>query len=436
MSDNAKKNGSTPSVPVPNAASNTTTNSANTNVTGTNADAEKKADTATSKKSKLEALREASSASKEKAISESLKKMELFDSTTAADWKTTGAHALGAMKKESGSIIVTGRNIGAEQREPEWSPEQSEVIKKATSTRLEVRSYDDTRRSIMDPDQEYVGRDDNGSIVPTEKAFVSTLTPEEYVIGLGPEKYDTTGTPRYYMDAVVASNTGAWLVNQWTSDSVVIEGVAQNVLMQQNRTGNTSGRRIGHHFARIGLPKYAFGPLFATLSEDFPGTMTQVAQTKGYYWMNASWGVASFQGTFAYRGESGIERVTNLLDVMRMLNGKSCLCLGTLAISITCKATMQDGKPTMDINSFGLSVKLHNAFAIDYVDYHGPPQQGSTGMQVPSRIAENARIMSRNTTSMPTSGAGMFSSANKGLFGKVNAPAPTIKSADNNSYMK
>lgn len=58
---------------------------------------------------------------------------------------------------------------------------------------------------------------------------------------------------------------------------------------------------------------------------------------------------------------------------MRMLEGKSSLCLDTVAISITCSAKMVDGKPVPEKSSFGLSVKLYNAFNVQIVDYHGPP---------------------------------------------------------------
>ncbi len=70
--------------------------------------------------------------------------------------------------------------------------------------------------------------------------------------------------------------------------------------MQANRPGNTSGRRIGQHFARIGLPAHAFGPLLNTLGRKFDGCLSQVTPTRGYYWMNASWGVSSFNATFSY----------------------------------------------------------------------------------------------------------------------------------------
>lgn len=147
-------------------------------------------------------------------------------------------------------------------------------------TTLAVQAVNNTRHSVTDPDIKFVGREENGGIVPTENAYFSTLNPSQHCIGVGPEKYDA--------DVVVADIEGNWLVNQWTSEGVIIEGVAQNVLMQQNRPGNTSGRRIGYHFAKIGLPADAFAPLFSTLSSKYDGVTSQVTSTKGYYWMNVS----------------------------------------------------------------------------------------------------------------------------------------------------
>ncbi len=46
--------------------------------------------------------------------------------------------------------MITGRNIGAEQREPEWTTEQLEVIDKAKRVILPVMPVDNTRRSVME----------------------------------------------------------------------------------------------------------------------------------------------------------------------------------------------------------------------------------------------------------------------------------------------
>ena len=361
--------------------------------------------------------------------------MELFDATNANEWKTTGMISMTQAKKSDGAITMSGRNIGAEQREPEWTPEQLSVIKQMSSTVLQAMPVTDTRRAIADPDQEFVMIDENNTVVPTEKAYVSTLTPDQYCVGIGPPKYDITGSPRFYADAVIADMKGSWLVNQWTSEMVVIEGVANNVLMQTNRTGNISGRRIGYHFARIGLPKFAFGPLFNTLNQNFPGTSAHISQSEGYLWMNASWGVASFPGTFSYMTENGIQKTSSLIEAMRVINGRSSLCLGTIAISITTPAKMVDGTPTMETSGFGLSVKLHNAFNIDIVDFHGPPQQGSTGMMISKRLTEKAKIVPRSGTGNVVNSQSIFANANKGLFGQMSAAPPTVKSTDTSSFM-
>ncbi|XP_044715185.1 uncharacterized protein HRG_11162 [Hirsutella rhossiliensis] len=360
----------------------------------------------TGKKARREAMRKRAEASREKALTEAMNKVELFDSTKASEWKTTGTHTLGAMKTETNSLMITGRNIGAEQREPDWTREQLDAIASAKMVILPVQPVNNTRRSVMDPDMKFVGRDESGTIVPTENAYLSSLDPTRYCIGIGPEKYDTTGSPRYYADVVVADMSGEWLVNQWTSEGIIVEGVAQNVMMQKSRVGNTSGRRIGFHFARIGLPAYAFGPLFNTLGKKFDGCLSQVTATTGYYWMNASWGVSSFSATFSYMNDDGRIQSTNALnDVMMMLNGKSAMCLGTIAVSVTCNAKMIDGKPTPDKSSYGLSIKIHNAFSVAVVDYHGPPQQGATGMMIPARIAQKAQAMAKRGT--VSAGGGM-----------------------------
>ena len=285
----------------------------------------------------------------------------------------------------------------------------------------------------------YVGRDPTGSIVPTELAYVSELDPNSYCIGTGQPKYDITGSPKHYMDAVIADRQGRWLLSQWTSEWVVIEGVAPDVLMRQHRNGSAtqSNRKIGINFARIGLPKMAFGALFNTLSANYPAIMTQVTETRGYYWMNASWGVSSFSATFSFIDEDGKVQSTNALpDVMRMLNGKSSLCLGTVAISVTCTAKMVDGKPVADKSSYGLSVKMHNAFSVNVVDYHGPPQQGATGMTIPARIAQKAQAMGRRGAAVTGGTMGsIFSTQSSGVFSGTSSTVPTTKTTESKQYM-
>ncbi|KAI9821459.1 MAG: hypothetical protein M1832_003305 [Thelocarpon impressellum] len=60
-----------------------------------------------------------------------------------------------------------------------------------------------------------------------EKAEISNWVQQQYVIGLGPQKFDMTGEPRMYMDAVLCDVGQLWLTNQWTPDSVVVECVPE-----------------------------------------------------------------------------------------------------------------------------------------------------------------------------------------------------------------
>jgi len=391
------------------------------------------------KMSALEKLKQKTEASNMKAVLDKTQKMNLFDSTKANDAKTKGTSGLGTIKVQEGGMMIAGRNVGAEQNEPDWTDEQRAFIKNMTSTQLIIQDVKDSRRSIMDSAQKYVGRDEGGSVVPTEEGYVSALDPSEYCIGVGPFKYDITGSPKHYSDAVVAGIHGDWLLNQWTSEWVVIEGVAPDVFMKQHRVGSAtqSNRRIGINFARIGLPKLAFGPLFFSLSKNYPGIMSAIIETDGYYWMNASWGVSSFAATFAYMENNELKKTSNLGDVMRMLGGKSSLALATVAISITCPSKREGERQIPDTTSFGLSVKLHNAFGVNVVDFHGPPQQGSTGMMIPKRFITGAKSMSAGGGG--AAGSGIFANtgtgARKNLFGTGSQAAPSVKSDDNMSFM-
>jgi hypothetical protein len=391
------------------------------------------------KLSAIEKMKQKTAASNEKALLDKTEKMNLFDSTKANDAKTKGTSGLGTIKVQEGGMMIAGRNVGAEQNEPDWTEEQRAFIKNMTNTQLLLQDVKDSRRSIMDSNQKYVGRDEGGSVVPTEEGYVSALDPSEYCVGVGPFKYDITGSPKHYSDAVVAGIHGDWLLNQWTSEWVVIEGVAPDVFMKQHRVGSAtqSNRRIGINFARIGLPKLAFGPLFHTLSKNYPGIMSSIIETDGYYWMNASWGVSSFAATFAYMENGELKKTSNLGDVMRMLGGKSSLALATVAISITCPSKREGERQIPDTTSFGLSVKLHNAFGVNVVDFHGPPQQGSTGMMIPKRFITGAKSMSAGAGG--AAGSGIFANTGTGgrknLFGTGSQAAPSIKSDDNMSFM-
>ncbi|ROV88287.1 hypothetical protein VPNG_10325 [Cytospora leucostoma] len=111
------------------------------------------------KTNKLDALRKKAEASHEKTTADSIRKSELFDSTGVSEWKTTGTHVLGVMKNDSNMITIVDKNIGAEQKEPEWTPEQLE---------------------FLDPYIQFIGRDANGSIVPIERTSLSALDPSQY----------------------------------------------------------------------------------------------------------------------------------------------------------------------------------------------------------------------------------------------------------------
>ena len=56
-----------------------------------------------------------------------------------------------------------------------------------------------------------------------------------------------------------------------------------------------------------------------------------------------------------------------------MLNDMVHLCLEALSVSIIRGARMDDRKPALHDNAFGLGIKLHIAFEATRVDYHGPP---------------------------------------------------------------
>jgi len=76
--------------------------------------------------------------------------------------------------------------------------------------------------------------------------------------------------------------------------------------------------------------------------------------------------------------------------MIRILNGKSFLRLATVVISITCPAKSDKEKMVPDMESYGLSIKLHNAFGVNIMDFHGPPQQGSAYMMIPERFVKGA----------------------------------------------
>lgn len=111
--------------------------------------------------------------------------------------------------------------------------------------------------------------------------------------------------------------------------------------------------------------------------------------------------------------EDGTFKTTsNLSDVMRMLNGRSALCLAMIAIPITCQSKAKDDQQVSDKSTHGVSVKLYNAFGGDTVEYHGPPQQGATGIMVLKRFIQGAKSMTGNAGG--ATGIGIFTRPNTG----------------------
>jgi hypothetical protein len=208
--------------------------------------------------------------------------------------------------------------------------------------------------------------------------------------------------------------------------------VKEDILKKPPKVGNK--RRIGHDFARIGLPKYAFGPIFNTLQTKFPGVPSEIKQTPSYYWLNASWGVSTMKGTFAYLGEDGeIHKTQVLSDIMMMNKGRSSLATATVAISISFKAMRKGDDCVPVMETAGLSVKLHNAVQHDAVDYHGPEQTGAGGMFLSQQMVSTLKPVKMPVT-MGLAGSTSMS-APKGLFSNIGKPnnattGPTMSADD------
>lgn len=71
-----------------------------------------------------------------------------------------------------------------------------------------LNNVKNSRRSVMDPEQKYVGRDENSSFMPTEKGYVLSLKVTHYCVEVGQSRDDIAGSPKHYADAVVASIKG------------------------------------------------------------------------------------------------------------------------------------------------------------------------------------------------------------------------------------
>ena len=370
-----------------------------------------------------EALKKKAEKANLDAVSQGVGDMRIFHPSNMGGMETTGKHA-NAFKPDEGSVMIKGRNIGAGRSEPNWTIDQLKAIREATSAVLEVTDVKESRISKPDPEGKFVTRDEEeGTIVAMEAAHLSSMSPSMYKLGAGPMKYGSTGGPGIYVDVVVIAKDETWMLNQVTSANVVIDGVKEDILKKPAKMGNK--RRIGHDFARVGLPKYSLGAIFNTLQSKFPGVLSEVKQTPGYYWLNASWGVSTMKGTFAYLGEDNeIHKTQVLSDIMMMNRGRSSLATATIAISISFKATRsgEDWVPIME--TAGLSVKLHNAVQHDAVDWHGPEQTGAGGMFISKQMASTLKPV-RMPATMGMGGIANTAPA-KGLFSNIGKPAPGL----------
>ena len=299
----------------------------------------------------------------------------------------------GIANTPAGGFQVQGTNIGSRATEPEWSQAQLQAIADAGSTRLTTLVMAETRRSHPDPAGQYLVVGDKGTIVTKPAAFLPNIGTDKYQLGLGKVKPDEkTGKSKLYSDVVMKGPN--WVLNQWTSRDVIVEGVPDNILDKPPRmVGIRPERRIGHDFARIGLPKLSFAPMLETLRSSMPSILESVSVTKGYYWVNASWGVTGSPGGFVYLAGGTKQSTFKLYEAMKMLSGSSSMGVGTVAISIASESKQENGRMIPNPGKYDLSVKIHNMFHIKKVDYHSPPQASSTGFEIPDDIMSSAESL-------------------------------------------
>jgi len=315
---------------------------------------------------------------------------------------TQNANPTPQQNESRNTIMIEGTNIGSRADEPNWTTEELQKISDACGKRLQTVMMAETRRSFADPQQKYLTTMPDGTTMTKKAAILPNISLSEFSLGLGKIKGDEkTGKSKLYSDVVMKGPN--WLLSQWTSKDVVMEGVANNILDKPPRMINgRPERRIGHDFARIGLPKTSFGPVFETLKEVYGGILESVSVTRGYYWLNASWGVTGSPGNFIYTGPNKIKQNTyKLYEAMKMISGYSSFGAAAIAISVAGEARMERGKMVPVSNKFELSIKLHNMFHVKKVTYRSPPQSASTGFEVTDDIYDEAEILepSSNTRS-------------------------------------
>lgn len=337
------------------------------------------------------------------------------------------------------SITVEGTNIGSRASEPDWSTEELQQIANVCSKRLGQTMMSETRRSVPDPANKYLMIAGDGSVVTKGAATLPNIGWDEFKLGLGKVKPDEkTGKAKLYSDVVMRGPN--WVLSQWTSKNVVLEGVADNILDKPPRvTNGKPDRRIGHDFARIGLPKTSFGPIFETLKVTFPMILDDVSTTKGYYWLNASWGVTGSPGRFLYTGKDKVTSSTfRLYDAMKMVAGYSSMGAGAIAISIANESEMRGGKMHANTTKYELSIKIHNMFHMKKVNYHSPPQAASTGFEVTDDMLDETESLEpvSNVGAMMSDTAGAFSTSSANpFFGSIASVTSSALPGQNNERL-
>ncbi|KAM0809307.1 hypothetical protein AB5N19_09650 [Seiridium cardinale] len=312
------------------------------------------------------------------------------------------------------AYTIQGSNIGLVAREHEWPQEELQKIADQCSYKVGTRPLNETRKSVPDKEHKYVTIGEKGTIITKPWAWLPRIAADQYVLGLGKPKADTkTGKPKLYSDIVMVGKDPYFLLNQWTIEGVILEGVDRKVLDAPPRMNNgRPERRIGYDFARIGMPKLATGALLNTMIDSMPRVLGSVTEVMGLHWANASWGVTNVSGNFVYKAANGTKQATQRLqEAMNFLNGRSAYGVATIAISVAVEGKI-----------------LHNFFTLKTVDYHSPPQSSSTGMELDADMFEITESLGMPAGVGPllnmTSSA--FVPGNLNPFANLAPPAPNV----------
>ncbi|KAK9769772.1 hypothetical protein SCAR479_13555 [Seiridium cardinale] len=244
------------------------------------------------------------------------------------------------------AYTIQGSNIGLVAREHEWSQEELQKIADQCSYKVGTRPLNETRKSVPDKEHKYVTIGEKGTIIAKPSTWLPRIAADQYVLELGKPKADTkTGKPKLYSDIVMLGKDPYFLLNQWTIEGVILEGVDRKVLDAPPRMNNgRPERRIGYDFARIGMPKLATGALLNTMIDSMPRVLGSVAEVMGLHWANASWGVTNVSGNFVYKAANGTKQATQRLqEAMNFLNGRSAYGVATIAISVAVEGKIVNG---------------------------------------------------------------------------------------------